>query len=317
MRKVLLGGSMIGSLLLGGCGADTAAPGQEMTESKDGDRVKGESKSEAWGSSDNPNGFASNLEYRIANLPLSGQATKIPWAATYWPTFEDNINYRWDGAGSTSAPAKFAQAFGLNPTTVENAVSSEHGIDSMTWAKSCTTASQCDSTLGETCAKRTGQTSGRCIPTWFGICHAWAPASIIEPEPINPVTINGVTFKVNDIKALVELSYNSTDTKFVSLRCEAGSDPHTTEAFDNYGRPTGSDCRDTNPGTYHVILANFLGKQKQAFAEDRVADHQVWNQPVRGFRVTAQKEVSAQEANRLIGATSVGGTTTKKAGTVA
>ncbi len=301
MRKVLLGGSIIGSLLFGGCGAETAAPDeQEMTETKDGDQIKGESKSEAWGTADNPNGFASNLEYRIASLPMSGQATKIPWAASYWPTFEDNINYKWDGASSTSAPAKFAQAFGLNPTTVENAVSSEHGIDSMTWAKTCTTASQCNSALGETCAKRAGQANGRCIQTWFGICHAWSPASIIEPEPINPVTINGVTFKVNDIKALVELSYNSTNTKFVSLRCEAGSDPAVTEAFDNYGRPTGADCRDTNPGTYHVIVTNYLGIQHASFVEDRTRNYEVWNQPMRSYQITLQQEVTAAKAAQLV-----------------
>ena len=36
-----------------------------------------------------------------------------------------------------------------------------------------------NSQLGESCSMREGQTSGRCIPTWWGICHAWAPAAIL------------------------------------------------------------------------------------------------------------------------------------------
>ncbi len=40
---------------------------------------------------------------------------------------------------------------------------------------------------------------------------------------------------------------------------------------------------------------------KQAFAEDRIADWEVWNQPLRSYKVTEKREVTADEANRLIG----------------
>ena len=39
----------------------------------------------------------------------------------------------------------------------------------------------------ESCAKRRDKTEGRCVPTWIGICHAWAPASIELPEPKMPL----------------------------------------------------------------------------------------------------------------------------------
>ena len=42
----------------------------------------------------------------------------------------------------------------------------------------------------------------------------------------------------------------------------------------------------------------------------------MWNQPLRGYRITSKTEVSAQEANKLIGVTPTGGTTTEKSGSV-
>jgi hypothetical protein len=87
-------------------------------------------------------------------------------------------------------------------------------------------------------------------------------------------------------------------------------------AFDKYGRPADESCRDSNAGTYHILLGNYLGKGK-AFAEDRTQDSEVWNQPLRAYRVLSQKEVSAQEANRLIGVPAEGGVTTKSTGKLA
>src|SRR5438552_5000546 len=65
------------------------------------------------------------------------------------------------------------------------------------------------------------------------------------------------------------------------------------------------------------MLANYLSKLHQAFAEDRVYDSQVWNQPLRAYRITDKKPLTMAEANQLVGVTSVGGTTVTKAGTVA
>ena len=271
------------------------------------------SSRETWSNSDNPSIFAPNLTYTFDTLPASGEAASIPWASNYWPTAHDNINFKWDGSASDSAAMKYQKAFG--GTDVEGAVSRNHGIDSMAGGgTACTTDSQCKSADGEICAKRNGRTSGYCIPTWFGICHAWAPVSMLLPEPQRPVTVNGVTFKVNDIKALATLVHDRTSSKFVSLRCNGrGSEL----VFDKYGRPQGGDCKDTNPGTWHVLLANYLGKMKTPFVEDRTYDYEVWNQPIRGFRMTSKRDVTALEANRLIGVSPVGGTTSSKSGTLA
>jgi hypothetical protein len=280
-----------------GCESPTAAQIDERVETQVDAK-----QAEAWASQDNPSLFSGTLELRFDQLPTSGEAASIPWAGSYWPTYEDSINHKWAGAGSDSPSKKYETAFG--GTAVEDAVSRYHGIDSV--SKACTDSSTCDSALGETCAMREGRTEGRCVATWWGICHAWTPAAILLPEPRYPVTRNGVTFQVQDLKALASLVHNSTQTKFVSLRCN--KQRYQADGggirLDQYGRPVDADreCRDTNAGTYHVLLANYLGLMRQSFAEDRVADYQVWNQPLRSYRITSQRDVSALEANALVGA---------------
>ncbi|MDP3504070.1 MAG: hypothetical protein Q8S33_27275 [Myxococcales bacterium] len=295
---------MILTVLLAGCGGSTAV--LEEGEVETPEVVK---QREAWASQDNPSLFSGSLEYRFDVLPREGEAVRVPWAGSYWPTYEDNINAQWGGASSDSPAKKYELAFygadaGVN---VEDAVSRAHGIDSAQSAKACTEATECNAFLGETCAKRRGQTTGRCIATWWGICHAWAPAAILLAEPKNPVTRNGVTFQVQDLKALGSLAFNSTRNKFISLRCNKHSSQPDGGGIrlDRFGRPVDADreCRDTNAGTYHVLLANYLGLMKQSFVEDRTNDYEVWNQPLRNFKVTEARDVTAVEANRLVGLT--------------
>jgi hypothetical protein len=255
-----------------------------------------------WTDRDDPALFADGLEYRLSELPQQASVSTAPWAGNYWPIYQDSINVKWNGASSESAAEKYGEAFGV--ADIEDKVSEHYGVDKYESRTSCTDDSMCNDDIGEGCAIREGETEGRCIPSWWGICHAWAPASMMEPEPINEVTRNGVTFKPNDIKALVSLAWDKTTTKFVSLRCN--EDVGAAELdYDGYNRPTGSDaeCADTNPGTYHVLLTNYLGIKDQSFVEDRTFDDEVWNQPLRGYRILEQTEVSAQRANELVGVT--------------
>ena len=261
---------------------------------------QGEGKVDRWTSADDPHLFSSALELKLDELPLEGEAVNVPWAASYWPVYEDSINFRWEGEESLSPAGKYGEAFAVED--IEDKVSENHGIDSVESAEECTTIDDCSEPTLVECAKRHGAETGRCIPTWWGICHAWAPAAIMEAEPLYPVTKNGVTFKVNDIKALVTLIYNRSTSKFVSLRCNKTHDKDEI-AYDGYSRPTSDDaeCKDTNPGTYHLLLTNYLGLKGQSFVEDRTFDSEVWNQPLRGYRTTKLEEVTSQKANELVG----------------
>ena len=290
-------------LSLSGCydAADVFAP-EPVADKVDG-RSDGKS---VWTQQDSPTLFSDDLEYRLTALPQTGEVSTAPWAGSYWPVYEDSINKKWDGASSESPAAKYGTAFGVEG--VEDAVSASNGVDNQSSRTACTTDDQCDADIAEACAIREGATEGRCIPTWWGICHAWAPASMTVPEPINPVTRNGVTFQVNDIKALATLAFDKTNSRFVSLRCDEDASAGDIE-YDGYNRPSGSDaeCADTNPGTYHVLLTNYLGLRDLSFVEDRTWDDEVWNQPLRGYRILRQEEVDAQTANELLGAAPEGG----------
>ncbi len=248
---------------------------------------------EAWGPQDNPSLLDGDFNYTFTELPTSGAAKKIPWAGSYWPTWQDGINVRWAGANSDSAAKKYELAFGK--TGVEDAVSAHSGVDSLVGGTPCTSDAECPVAKGSMCAKRAGSSAGTCSPIWFGICHAWAPAAILEDEPKQPVVFNDVEFKVNDMKALMSLAYtDGLDVKFVSLRCdedEVGVDLRDVAA-----------CKDTNAGTFHVVVANLLGLRGESFIEDRTFDDEVWNQPVRSFRVSHNIELTGLQANQLLAA---------------
>jgi len=214
-------------------------------------------QAETWNDAGAPSRFSSlgeDYEYRLSQLPTSGMADEETWTGWYWATWRDAINYKWDGPESDSPTTKYARAFGMDSRALEDAVSARHGVDSRENATTCSSNGQCNSFNKEKCAKRFGEATGKCIPTWMGQCHAWAPASVMEPEPKNSVTFNGVTFKVQDIKALMTYVYNNVGAEALGGRCYVDDDK---VVFDEFGRPVTRECRDINPGSLHVILTNW------------------------------------------------------------
>jgi hypothetical protein len=70
--------------------------------------------------------------------------------------------------------------------------------------------------------------------------------------------------------------------------------------YDEYGRVINSECRDVNPGSLHVVAVNLLALEKRGFVIDRIWDDQVWNQPVRGYKLSRFQEVTGAEAQQLV-----------------
>ncbi|KAF1787781.1 hypothetical protein PC129_g4985 [Phytophthora cactorum] len=237
--------------------------------------------------------FGTKMEMTLKDLPTQGVHTPSPWAGPYWPTYQDSINVVWS-EGEASPAEKYAKAFGLDVTDFMDKVSKDNGVDSQSKRRQCQTDEGCESLNNASkCAIRAGKTSGYCIPTWFGICHAWAPAAILEAEPTCPVTHNGVTFQPIDIKGLISDVYDGAGvaTVFTGARYNGGDD-----AADEYGRHTNAAYRDLNPAYFHIASANILGKLNATFVADVDAAAEVWNQPVRGFKVFEQTAMSLEEA---------------------
>ncbi|KAL3664714.1 hypothetical protein V7S43_010463 [Phytophthora oleae] len=243
--------------------------------------------------------FEEKMEVNFRTLKqqyTSGHAPTTPWASSYWPTFQDSINYVWK-AGEPSASEKYATAYGLDVAEFKNKISARNGVDSRKRSTPCTVDSDCKSRNdGSVCAKRDGVNSGYCIPGWFGICHAWAPAAILEPEPLCDVITNGVTFHVMDIKGLVTSMYDGAaiTTVFTGARF---SGPDSPVNKDQYGRFTDAARRDLGPGYFHIAITNIMVKQNRSFVVDVTAGAEVWNQPVRSFKVKNMDLVNTRTAS--------------------
>jgi hypothetical protein len=130
-----------------------------------------------------------------------------------------------------------------------------------------------------------------------GICHGWAQAAIYEEEPGKEAVLKNpdgvdVKFLRSDIKALLSQLYGEffIPQKYLGQRCDNAD--HTL-TFDESGRIMIPRCRDTNPASMHLVLANYLGNKdkakRQSFIIDVTRTAEVWNQPVHSFEVKKSK----------------------------
>lgn len=310
---------MLSGLGLVACGEATESntPAPQETVAAVG---KDTGKEDAWDSRNNPAGLARfvgrSLNYTLSELPKSGAAATAPWADTYWATYLDSTNHRWQGVTELSPLEKYDLAFNgwelpagfmdLRPFDPNDC---EAGFDKDYYTSLGPAARFMSDNKGNKKARdlvyRDGSESPVCdqqvkdaVETWWGLCHAWAPSAIVEPEPIHPVTLNGVTFYAGDIKALIQTVYDSSKSMILGGRCNV-KDVERDES----GRIKDPACRDTNAGSFHVIMTNFLGIHHMAFLEDRTFNYEVWNQPVESFEVTQLTEITKEKAIELVGLT--------------
>lgn len=268
------------------------------------DLVGDDGKADEWNRANNPAYVDSNFLYFAHQLPVSGEAAQTPWPGDYWATARDMLNHKWDSSGSPAE--KWAAAFGRADTPEQ--VSKANGVKSADWRKTCETNADCtDLKDGSSCVASYDGAVKKCIPGWWGICHGWAPAALAEPAPQKPVTVpradgtGDVTFYPGDLEGLMSLMYTKVPTLFISSRCN--KDEPTTDAN---GRLVDGECRDMNPGTWHIITTNLLGLRKKSFVLDRTYDDEVWNQPMRNFKITNAvddkvPEISKEEAAKKLG----------------
>jgi hypothetical protein len=97
-------------------------------------------------------------------------------------------------------------------------------------------------------------------PHWHGHCNGWAAAAIRHAEPQQSVRHNGVVFSVTDIKALLAEIYIYNDTVDLIEMDQV-----------------------LNPGTFHAILANWLGRGSHPLGMEADPGEEKWNYPVYRF----------------------------------
>lgn len=149
---------------------------------------------------------------------------------------------------------------------------------------------------------------------WAGHCTGWSAAASRLGEPPTDVTMNGVTFTRQDIKALLAEIYMSG--LFISLggkRCREQTIPR--RPFQGENLETLSVCQDVNPGTFLLALANTVGgREHLPLLFDLSADIQVWNFPIYRYeclncREQTWKSISAKEAKEIIAGSAYGANT--------
>ncbi len=303
-------------------GSESNLPG-DIDNSTDGTGGKGD----AWDSSNDPVRFANQLNYRLADLPKVGKLDKpvwkdrypaavgmapVAWSDTYWPSYELSTNVRWQGRTVKSPLEKYDAAFNRAPGCAAQPDTTCGPTAKAKWDQYFTCAGPAakwhmknfqninqmfdginnDSKGGvDDCSSSDDEGP----QGWWGLCHAWTPASLLEPEPQHEVTYGGETWAVADIKALIITLYDRTDSVMLGGRCNAETIEHTGTASAN------EECQDVNPGALHVVLTNFLGINDLAVIEDRTASGEVWNQPMVGYRVTKQAKVTIAKALTCVG----------------
>ena len=289
----------------------------------------GDGKSDGFDYKNDPVRMSQHLTYRLADLPKKGDRTKafwkdqypeavgvsaVAWADTYWPTSAGSHNTRWQSSSEKSPMEKYDAAFNNAPGCATQPASMYGANAKAEWdayyacsgpaAKWQTKEFQGGGEMhdgidndGDGKIDLHGEDSIDGIQSWWGTCHAWAPAAMLFPEPQKSVTVNGVEFDVGDIKALIQNVADSTSAVMLGGRCNSKEITHDVNGSAN------DSCRDVNPGALHVIMTNYLGITNLPLVEDRTANYEVWNQPVVGYEVTKQAKISAKNAMTLVGNT--------------
>lgn len=110
------------------------------------------------------------------------------------------------------------------------------------------------------------------VQGWWGHCNAWSAAAIMDPEPRKPATVDGIEWRVGDVKAALTEAWMEHNSSFFGTR---------NKDTRNHGSV---DFKDVTPAAYHIFFADQLGNKDKSFVIDRFTGEEVWNQPVRAYQ---------------------------------
>ncbi len=252
---------------------------------------------EAWDYENHPSHFDVTPK-KFASLPLEGHLPKehYPWSDDYWPTYGGGISRRWQ-VQTASRDYKTFVYKPIDESIFSTAPSPTFDIAKLSPAEKFDLymdrydfplTKQEQEKMLEAVDEKTKK-----IPSWFGLCHGLAPASLMEPEPGPVLKVKNkkgleIPFYPSDIKALMTYIYanaGGTD-RFIGVRCQ--TEDHELKV-DSRGRIAAPECRDVNPGAFHLVLAELLGNQdeskRRGFVFDMFMGAEVWNQAVVGYQV--------------------------------
>jgi len=234
---------------------------------------------EEWDTENDPVHLADDYTHIFSDLLLEGKIDQNPWPDSYWPSYQGGISARWNWRGQMDRDEDGEYKL---YTKDELLVAENNSI-----VKQLSPAEKYDLLRGDYDYKMVQTERERTDPSqpsWWGLCHGWAAASLnfAEPKPVLMTNADGleIEFGSSDIKALLTYAQQYRRfyfaTKFLGGRCDDDLDTDP----DAGDKP---QCKDVNAGSFHIVIANELGKYKRGFVADITRDAEVWNQPVVGF----------------------------------
>jgi hypothetical protein len=108
---------------------------------------------------------------------------------------------------------------------------------------------------------------------WWGHCHAWAAASLLEQEPLHDVYQGGAVFHVGDIKGLLSEAHYNDHAAFYGQRFN--------------GLP-GDDFQDMAPLLVWEVLRKYIRDNQTGVIFDLSPGMDVDSHPAFHYRVTTQ-----------------------------
>jgi hypothetical protein len=108
---------------------------------------------------------------------------------------------------------------------------------------------------------------------WWGHCHAWAAASILEPQPTHDVYMGGMAFHVGEIKGLLSEAHYSDQATFYGQR---------------YNGNPGDDFQDMHPLLVWYVLRKYLHDNQTPIVFDLNPGPEVWSYPAFKYQISFQ-----------------------------
>ncbi len=242
---------------------------------------------EAWNSANDPAIFGIYNSKQFKSIPRRALLRDLPWSGSYWPLTQGGITYRWQTKVRPLQSPDYYQISNMGRAQL-NRLSPAEKYD--LWFGQFTYP--LTSHIRQT--RQLTELNGH-LEDWNGICHGWAVASIRHKLTGKSVTVQNAyghvfEFYKADIEALVS-QYYADQTAMVNIgsRCN-----YEGNQFPSSGRVAVDECRDVNPGAFHLTLDHYINTLKKPFIADISWDSQVWNYPIVGYKTSHRKIIPFQ-----------------------